>query len=894
MYPLSLLLVIISLCSSLTAQQPAVTPAATAEAAVDALLAGRSVAAADQAEVGLDVAMMNDALAVSQEEQRLRDRAAEEMAQRRMSDRKKLHALLPAEAKTILELAYERYSKFAQALRLEALVHDLAQTIKTDWAAEQPAVADAAAVVALDTFDTSVLDGTFTSMMVSSIKQSGIADLLSMLGMGAPALDPAVQAAYQKSIAALIVKLTSFKVVTEEEEALATILRHLLAKDTQAMALACFNQIKPELLACRQQLSQLRDHLLHVTLPATTDKEVRRALEFWIKATNGYIGTLDQVKSMASTSKLPFATFLMGAATLYDLFLRPYFQFESRVAGLNSLFYPVERNGVPQGMLSLTAATWLDLAARSSIAVFALAANKAEMAGRDLTNVVLGDSALIAQIDPMGDGGDTLAMQAIMKNLGQGLERTTSAIGTVLKNAMLPASCAHTFGGAGQRCLIRFVLAVCWHEATKQKNWALNDLMYQAIMRECLALANGYVSGSIEQFLVTKIGGKNVAKVEYYTMGLISPRLIPEFTNVLMSVLLAQRFGDSLVKFDDRMIYATSPWYYYMMKKFYTDREEKHNPTIIGPKTRELAALDARTPEELRQAERAYFQENQLAFVQYSALYYVFGCLGEYWAKRLAKANTKNVTSMLMKGWNAFASWSGESEAEAVSRGQMKETIMTLLQSTVGEIMHDPTSSKRIALVRFMKTNGLIAASLQDDQTINDALMECVLNSLYYMHIFDYRQIVECQEMYWACRKNLAGAGLNLVFEQPVTQDKLQAAINTLGLAKMSLQQTDADGKCYFLTYATDMMFKLMAQTTGADYDVLVKEQLETACAHALPGSKVAVITPPSFVPFFVDKVAEAAVMSVAGYLGLVSGWGVATWAHTKLPSHDKLINYRP
>ena len=381
-----------------------------------------------------------------------------------------------------------------------------------------------------------------------------------------------------------------------------------------------------------------------------------------------------------------------------------------------------------------------DVCFRSGIALTAMAQHHVDAAGSDLTQLIMNDAGLAQFVDPLSEGVGIIAVGGLadkLKKYGMQLFTGAQAFHAPAMYAARMAPLAK-FG-------IRFSCAFAWYNLDNIKSWlkdrsfenhALHESLYRAILRMGVFELEGYVTGKISRAIYKHVGADRVYAVENATMGIVSPALLAELVDVCTTWFLMQRHPvveKYVAKFSDRDIHIyNNRWYWFHMIDAYSELY----PNGGGPEYSE------------------YMRANERLFLEYSALYYVFGAVGRHWARKGAQAHIDALSAGVCKAGMKLASYVC-SENEMYLIKHSREIFIDFLQGMIQDVMHTAGSPQRAAAIDFMRSNGMIPTDLQDDQLINDHIMQFFIDYFYSMGLFDYKQATECVEEYKKNKENL-------------------------------------------------------------------------------------------------------------------------------------------
>ncbi len=612
--------------------------------------------------------------------------------------------VLPADARALVEEALQGVSVVANNLRLQNTIGMLAYTI-----ANQPKQTDECKQ-ALHKLEDALRDGSFQELFFSNISNN--------------AQDKAVAAtavwghADLKGLLKLLEKAESEQTIT-----LRDILTKMHAKNYAAAARACYNINAPAIKELEKVLHKTSNVLVHLTETiAKGDIVQHKALEYWTKQVTKHLHTMINVQKAAAKATIDISWVLYTMSHVYDVF-EPYFM-------LNGFSFAHLTHG------RSPSSVWVqDVCLRSGLAFAAMAQHHFDSAGRDITQLIIGDSSLAHFVDPLNEGVGIAALGGVLTKLqkhGMTLFAGAQLFNKPTMYAMQMSQLAR-FG-------MRFVCAFAWYnlgnfkdvftfeEDGTPRNKALTADVYRAIIRFGIFSLQGYVSGMMESAIYNHVSRERMYDIENATMGVVSPRILSEFMDVCITWCLMQRhpvINDYIARFNDFDIHGyNNRWYFFDMMTAYA----KMYPN--GGVTHE-----------------AFFKQNQNLFLEYSALYYVFGSIGRHWARKGAAANIEALASGLSKVGMKVASWLF-SEDEVMLLGYSKEIVVNMLQAMIQDVMHTAGSQQRRAAIDFMRSVGMISPDLHDDQKINDAMMIAFLDYFFMMGIFDYKQTMSCLEDY--------------------------------------------------------------------------------------------------------------------------------------------------
>lgn len=596
--------------------------------------------------------------------------------------REKHFNALPASLRTLVEESLHAFTECSNALRLPPTLEMLIRGIKKQ-PNNPPALDEALALLERATHD-----GSFTHFFFGNI----YAPL-----PGAPAWG-------KQEVEELLPLLQ--QTAGTQAAILAAMVEKLQASDYAAAARAVYVVHETTLASLEKKLKMTSARLAAV-LTSSTQKQLltRDALIFWTKQINKHLQTVRKMKKAGTMANLDVRQLLLGLSYFYDI-LQPYFHLYGQFSLENMLHQPL----------------WQDLFMRTSIAYTAMVEQDIEMAKNDITLLIMGDGSLVRQVDPLNEGIGIFALGGILGKL----QKTMSTVITVGHVFVAPTMFGHALSPV-ERFALRFGCAFAWYnlgpllKTKKVENHAVNALLYRSILRYGLLELEAHVSGSVEKLICDKVSAERLYQIENATMGIIAPQLVSEFVDMCVTGCLMQRHErveKYIVKFSDADIHQYKhAWYLRYMFKYADPKNE--------------AAFEQ------------FLAYNQQRFYEYSALYYVFGSVGRYWARKGAAAYGETI--------GGYARSVGSSTASYVLPKKYADRILEQITGLLGFVLHDvmtPGSALRYQAIAFLKSKGCLPVELPEDAKINEMIIKLFSDYFLFFGIFDYHQAAACTALY--------------------------------------------------------------------------------------------------------------------------------------------------
>lgn len=616
---------------------------------------------------------------------------------------------LPCDVATLVEEAQKAVDTLSGKLNVKNTIQALVSAITKEELANE-------LKQALERLEIALQDGSFIGAFFTSISND--------------------QAEKQKNVQEGHWDLTEAKALAQllsqvkgdNAESLTTVLEQLAAVDYRAAARTCYAVNADAVDTTEAILGRVSKILMQLSAKGACENLAQRdALVYWTKQVNKNLHTVVNIKKMARKANVDLSWFLYAMSQLYDL-MDPYFM----VHGQWNL-RTVHRNAGFSGVLLQ------DLCFRSGIALTAMAQHHLQAAGSDLTQLIMQDGQYAQFIDPLGEGMGILAMDGMLGTLKKSGMQFLTGIRAFGQPAMY-ASQLPPLAKFG----IRFTCAFAWYNLDSIETWvmkrefnneALRKELYRAILRMGIFELQGFVTGKISQAIYKYVGAERTYAIENATMGIVSPALLAEFMDVCISWSLMQRHPvveNYVAQFNDIDIHAyNNRWYLFRMQDAYDKQYNGNGPGLA-----------------------AYMKTNERAFLEYKALYYVFGVVGRHWARKGASAYIEQLSAGVTKVGMKLASYCCD-EDQLFLLKHSREFFIDFLQGVVQDVMHTAGSPQRTAAIDFAKAHGMIPADIQDAQLINDYLMQFFIDYFYAMGLFDYQQVTDCLAEYVKHAQNL-------------------------------------------------------------------------------------------------------------------------------------------
>ncbi len=611
---------------------------------------------------------------------------------------------LPEDTRALVNQVLDDKNTLTSTLRLQNTVGNLTEVIRAQTVQSEKLKQ------ALASLNIALYDGTFFSLFFTNISNNPD-----------DKKHPVVAAVWGKPEAEALLGLLQ-QAPGSEAAVLCDVIQKLTVTNYSGAARACYEINVPAIDALELQLKKVSAVLMQqAAMVAPGDVVLRNAFVHWTKQINKHLHTIINVKKAAAKATIDLSWLLYAVSHLYDI-VAPYY----------------ELNAQPSAGFST--ALVQDVFIRSGIALASLAQKNFDAAGRDITHCIMSDSSLVQFVDPLSEGIGLAGLLAISTNV-QKYGTYLFAAGQAASNPAMYASKMSPLVRFG----IRFSCAFAWYNLGNFKNLvtsygadnqALSNPVYCAILRMGIFQLEGYVSGVIQKTIYEHVGADRVYAIENATMGIVSPHLLTELMDVCVTNFLMDRhpgIENYIAKFSDSDVYRyNSPWYLNHMANAYTENNPRGDNAGFSQ----------------------FLRSNKKLYVEYSALYYLCGSMGRYWARKGAEANIDALASGLGKvSLKALSLVYAEEDLMMLSHS--KEIIVSMLQAMVQDIMHTPGSQQRRSFIESMRWLGMLPAHVQDDKIINDVVVAAFIDICLFKGIFDYKQATVCHEEYKKQQDNL-------------------------------------------------------------------------------------------------------------------------------------------
>lgn len=604
---------------------------------------------------------------------------------RQTAMREKYFKALPISLSTLIEQTLREFGECSNNVRLPSTLDVLITSIKNQKN-NTAGLSDALALL-----ERAAHDGSFPNFFFGDMYQ--------------PAPDAPVWG--RQELAVLLPLLQ--KTAGSEAAILATMLEKLRVGDYAAAARAAYGTHDAALATLEKTLKMTSSQLTaQLTVQKQKQLTSRDALIFWTKQINKHLQTVRKMRKAGTMAGLDLRWLLLGLSHFYDV-LQPYFQLYGQFSLHNVLHPPL----------------WQDMFMRTGIAYTAMAQNDIETAKNDITLLIMGDGSLVQQVDPLNEGVGLFALGGILGKL-QKMGNTVMTVGQAFINPTM-------FGTAlspVERFALRFGCAFAWYNLvpllkTKSfENHAVTAALYRSVLRYGLLELEAHVSGSMEKLIYDNVSAERLYQIENATMGIIAPQLVSEFVDMCVTGCLMQRHEwveKHIVQFNDADIHQYKhAWY---LRYMFKSAEHKDD-----------AAFEQ------------FLAYNQQRFYEYSALYYVFGSVGRYWARKGAAAHAEVLGSCACKVGSTLASYVlPKKYADQVLMS--KEQITGLLHFVLQDVM-TPGGALRYQAITFLQSKGFLPADLCEGEQVNEMIVKLFTDHFLFYGIFDYHQAVACAALY--------------------------------------------------------------------------------------------------------------------------------------------------
>lgn len=685
-----------------------------------------------------------------------------------------MQALMEARKRRLQELTPQQQASFARVEELYAQLDAklrLPATLLELIAQINPIPEKHALVAALASFKAAIEDGSYRRLFFGDVRHEQ---------------SPSVPGMYDlKELLELVSVLKDEQ--GEAAQKLLDIVKSLVKADYQAVSTSCYQLQEEAIEALKKSLAEESKRFMAWAAQKHPTRAQEEAVTYYAKLVSQYLHSVVSVQKIASkASGAGWAWLVQTFAQIYDI-MQPYFITEGHfsLTGVVNVGINGQNPHIVQQFFSK--AMYLDVACRTSVALVAMMQSGHVAAGRDLSQVIIGDAPLARFIDPSNEGTHEIALFALVQKLGA-YRTHLAAAGNAFQN---PAQYALQMG-AISKFMVRLACAIAWQNATAlwqgthtvdqllHENIARKTKLYKAVMRLGIFTLQGYVTGTVQKFVYEHVGPDTMYAIEDLSLGIVSPALMFEFLDICVNAFLQNRpqwVTDHVVDFNQVDVHGyTDYWYLKRMVEAYLKTPGAGRVPFYG-------------------SQNGFMEHNKWKFVEYRLLYYVFGAMGRHFGRKFAEKYNEHISYLVGEAGGRvldvceWAASKGVREEDYQKGGEKEgvglvvgvgnlalrhptEALTFLLSGIAMEIMHGQGSLMRNQAISFLRQINVLRPEIQDEQMINDALAGYFIQALFMYGIFDYKQAVECHQQYVTYRHNVPA----LV---PYLVDKIRTGIIT-------------------------------------------------------------------------------------------------------------------